>query len=360
MDKNRVGILTFPDSPSFGASLQMCGMYYALEQMGFCPEVINYTNPFMGKKAHITGHNAMPVWKKALLQLHNLPSDRKFRQFEDRIVKYPKKQISDRAELSRLSERYDKLVCGSDQVWNPYITGNDMSYFFDFCQDDRKKVAYAPSFGLTQVPEECEAAYRRELAKFAALSAREQRGCEMVKELTGRECLQVLDPSMLADRSLWKKQSKKPRHLPEHYIASFIFNPRAQISDFISRLSRDKGLPVVTVGGGLFTRLKDHSNTGPIGPDEWLYVLEHADYVVTDSFHGAAFSIIFERPLFVSLASSTNSRLVTLMDTFDMHDRVIGHEKFCAEGKTDYEKVGRIMEQKRTQSLQYLKNSLLE
>jgi len=112
----------------------------------------------------------------------------------------------------------------------------------------------------------------------------------------------------------------------------------------------------VTVGGTAISKLKKGFYTGAIGPSEWLYVLDHADYVVTDSFHGAAFSIIFHKNLLVSMASSTNSRLRTLLHTFELDNRTIG--AVLPEDKIDYNIVQKIMIKKREESLGFLRNAI--
>ena len=357
MKKKTVGILTFPNSPSFGASLQMLGMFQALKGLGVTPEVINYINPYMKSQKHISSSHSS-LLRKLLLAINSMPMKKKFRRFEQQLALYPHTPINDAGKLKTLADRYDYMVCGSDQVWNPLITGNDQSYFFDFCEDNSKKIAYAPSFGVDILPEENRAAVAKELKKFEALSVRETRGKEIIEELTGLTCPVVIDPSMLLDKDAWLRLAKRPENLPPKYIVYFIFNHNENVKAFANQLSNEKGLPVITLGGGLLTRLKDPRNIGVIGPDEWLYAIANAEYVITDSFHGAAFSIIFERSLIVSMASATNSRLITLMQTFHMEDRVLGDITFNPNGQTNYATVNKIMQQKRNDGLEYLRKSL--
>lgn len=357
MKKQTVGILTFPNSPSFGASLQMLGMFQALKGLGVTPEVINYINPYMKSQKHISRRRSS-LFRELLLAINNLPMKEKFRRFEQRVVLYPHKAINDAGELKALADRYDYMICGSDQVWNPLITGNDKSYYFDFCEDNSKKIAYAPSFGVNTLPEDQYAGIADALRSFAAVSVRETRGREIVEEMTGQTCPVVVDPSMLLDRDSWMRLAKKPKNLPDRYIVYFIFNHNEKVRVFADRLSTEKGVPVITLGGGLLSRLKDPRNIGAIGPDEWLYAIANAEYVITDSFHGAAFSIIFERSVVVSMASATNSRLVTLMETFHMEDRVLDDVTFNPDDRTDYAEVEQIMQQKRNEGLAYLRQSL--
>lgn len=349
----KVGILTFPNSPSFGAALQMRGLYQALQMLGCEVEVINYRNTYMSEKRHIRKEN--PV-KNLAIYILDYSGKKSFRNFEKQLVLFPKKIINETDDLSKISDRYDYLICGSDQVWNPNITGEDLNYFFSFSKDNSKKISYAASFGVSELNENFAKAVTRELIKFKSISVREERGAQIVYELLDTNCPIVLDPTMLIEQGEWRTCEKKIRGLPSNYIAKFIFNYDKNIERKIEELAEKTGLPVVTVGGTAISKLKKGLYTGSIGPSEWLYVLDHADYVVTDSFHGTAFSIIFHKNLLVSMASTTNSRLRTLLHTFELDNRVI--TAVLPEDKIDYKPVQEIMMKKRKESLDYLRNAI--
>ena len=340
----RVGILTFPNSPSYGASLQMRGLYRCLESLGHNVEIINYKNIYMASKKHFRTKSG-GVIKKIAISLLDAPTKYKFQRFEKKLDFYPKTILCEKDNLKGIAERYDYLICGSDQVWNPNITNEDMNYFFSFCEDNSKKISYAASFGVTELSEAFASKVREELQKFNYISVREEQGREIVVGLLDKECTVVLDPTMLLSQSEWKSCEKKNSKLPDKYIAKFIFNYDEAVERSIDELKRKTGLPLITVGGSLITKIKDRSFTGPLAPDEWLYVLDHAEYVVTDSFHGAAFSIIFHKKLFVSLASATNSRLKNLLHTFNLDNRVISINPSLDE--IDYNSVQMRMEEKK-------------
>lgn len=357
---SRVGILTFPNSPSFGASLQMYALYKALSDLGLDVEIINYKNDFMKKQKHMTAHmSSIGRVKARLSSVLDLHGRKEFERFEKQVAMFPLQEISSTEELNDLNNRYDYFVCGSDQVWNPKITGNDMNYFFTFCANDAKKISYAASFGLNEIPNELKKCFSDALLHFKKLSVREERGLNIVKELTNCEATLVVDPTMLLPKSAWEELAKQVRSLPAHYIAKFIFNNDEQVNKFIQRLSEETGLPIITIGGNALSFLKKGRYTGSIGPQEWLYTIKSADYVVTDSFHGAAFSIIFERNLFVSTASSTNSRLITLCNNFELQGTIIqDNPNFSFNNRIDYSIVDALMQHKRKQSIDFLKGSL--
>lgn len=353
----KIGILTFPNSPSYGASLQMFALYRAVKSLGADVEVINYINPYMKNRQHYKTNKRSFV-RHCLNAIAEQPNKRMFASFEKQIKLYPRRPFHRKEKLADLAQRYDYLICGSDQVWNPQITGTDLSYLFDFCTDNSKKIAYAPSFGFSQIQEDLKDQYSSLLKKFKSLSIREEAGHAVIKELIGADCKIVLDPSMLLTKETWEQQIRKKSGLPEHYVAMFIFNKNEKVKKFAANLAKEKGIPLINITGHAFTRLRHKECTGPLGPAQWLSVIQNADYVVTDSFHGTAFSIILEKELFVSLASATNSRLITLLNTFGLNDRIITDSNVREISRIDYKTVGDIMEQKRAESLAYLTDAL--
>ena len=195
-----------------------------------------------------------------------------------------------------------------------------------------------------------------EIEKFKCISVREEQGKKILSNLTSKKCSIVLDPSMLLSAHEWRSYEKKYSKLPKEYIARFIFNYDKNVEDQIAKFSQQKKLPIVTIGGTLFSKIKNKYHTGPIGPNEWLYILDNAKYVVTDSFHGAAFSIIFHKNLFVSMASTTNSRLYTLLNTFGLLDRVI--DRSLLDYEINYEQVQKVMDDHKGESLEFLKKAI--
>lgn len=351
----RIGILTFPNSPSFGASLQMFALYSAVSELGFTPEIINYINPYMQSKAHIGKTSAI---KNTIVEILSVHGRKMFKEFESQMAKYPEHSIHSHEELIPISERYDYMICGSDQVWNPLVTGNDTAYLFDFCTQNEKKVSYAPSFGLEEIPEDLKGEYAKLISEFHSLSVREHQGVKIVKELTGLEPQIVVDPSMLITKEKWERQMCVFKGLPSHYIVKFIFNERHFVNSFCDALHKKHGYPIITIGGIGPKKNLANGYTGPIGPQEWLSIIHNADCVVTDSFHGAAFSIIFNKNVYISLASSTKSRLETLVDTYGLEEQVITEEAKEMPGAIDYDGINKLLNTKRDESLEFLKSSL--
>lgn len=355
----KVGIFTFPNSTSYGAELQMYALYHAVETLGHTPEVINYHNAYMKLEKHQQGRNSLRKMVSRLLH-HRLHS--KFQHFEkERMVIHPKAPFSDPAKLPELAKRYDAVICGSDQVWNPDITGGDLSYFLNFCDEDTKRVAYAPSFGLSDFSEDFSTAIRGDLGKFHALSVREAPGQRLLADLIGKDVPLVCDPTLLMGPEDWA-QLEKPHPAAEGtYILYYTIRTSATLWDQCKAFARENGMRIVVVGGN---PLKNRKNRDPqvayavdIGPEEWLYLVHHARYVVTNSFHGTAFSVNYRKDFYVEFSSLTNSRLTQITRALGLTAQVTGEKPLRGE-PVDYSTADQVLPQMRRASMDYLLNAL--
>ena len=212
-------------------------------------------------------------------------------------------------------EGIDFFIAGSDQVWNPRWNGNGYQ-FLNFAPPSRR-LSFSASFGIQEIPENLRAEYAGYLADMRYISVREQRGVEIVKELTGRDAELTPDPTLLLQREEWDKAVDTVRMaLPEQYIAAYFLGetPKA-VYDF----AKKKGLPLIELNR------RDRKKWYSVDPLQFLYILRSARYVLTDSFHGTAFSLKFEKEFYVfrrSDGAGMFSRIETLASMFDLWDRV--------------------------------------
>lgn len=354
-----IGILTFPNSTSFGATLQMYALYHSVEQLGYNAEVINYYNAYMKAQQHISKQS----WVRTMAQhLLHYRQHRKFHSFEKRcMVRYPSSAFTEPAKLPELAKRYGAVICGSDQVWNPDITGADLSYFLNFCGEETHRVAYAPSFGITDFPEDFKNSIREDLQCFHALSVRETPGQKVLEELTERDVPLVCDPTFLLNAQQWRTLERAHPAAEEPYILYYTIRSSANLWNQCKAFAKEKGLRIVVIGGNLLKKWKQKDKNivyaMNIGPEEWLYLMHHAEYVVTNSFHGTAFSVNFHKDFYLEMSSLTNSRLCQIVDALGLGERVIGENNWSSE-PIHYESVEQRLSPLRLSSLEYLKNAL--
>ena len=205
----KVGILTFPNSRSYGAALQMYALYHTVNNLGHKAEIINYYNDFMRAEKHFQpiGSSDLKYFARRIARrlLHARVYEA-FEHFEHKNMDmHPRKFFARKENLFSVGARYDAVICGSDQVWNPDITGRDVSYFLDFCGEKTRRVSYAPSFGVETLPDDFAVQAAEELKKFHALSAREEQGRKIIADLTGMDVPVVIDPTMLLDATQWQR-----------------------------------------------------------------------------------------------------------------------------------------------------------
>ncbi len=289
-----------------------------------------------------------------LLMLQKKRSQR-FKQFSDEKLHISSALLNRENIIKDWVDSIDYFICGSDQIWNPnYATTSELA-FCSFAPE--KTICLAPSFGVSEIPTYRVEEYRYWLEKIKILSVRENVGQKIIKTLTGRKAEILIDPTMLISVEKWKKLCKEPKEgLPEHYIVCyFLGRIDKKYYDKIVKFSKSKVLPVVM----LFDITTPEYYT--FDPAEVLYTIQHAEYVLTDSFHGTVFSILFHKNFYVFTRNegniNMNSRIETLLEKFQLEDRVF-NEKNNIVSLKQWEKSDYILEKEREKARKYLYEAL--
>lgn len=214
-------------------------------------------------------------------------------------------------------ERYDAFIVGSDQVWRPRYNCNLGNMFLDFTEGmNVKRIAYGASFGTDQweIEEAQTKEYARLAQQFDAISVRESSGVSLCKEHLGVDTTHVLDPTMLLDADDYRSLCPGNLHPDREYIAIFCLDLTKEKLAIINRIGIERNLPIYFIGR--FTK------NGYPSIENWLEGIAHASYVITDSFHGAAFSIIFEKQfLTLSNPARGDERFRSLFESLRISNR---------------------------------------
>lgn len=361
----KIGILSLPKTQSHGAALQLYALYYTLVKLGCYVEVINYCSH--DGIEHYKSNTSLPkrvvdICKKTFVSFFIKSPKSAFRKFEKQIVKYPAKTISTDEELSTLSDRYDRFIVGSDQVWNSFITGSTLGFFLDFVKDNNKKAAYAPSFGTDKVDSEKKDKIANLLKEFQYLSVREKKGAEIIKELTGLDVPVVLDPTFLVCRQEWLKKAIYPLKQYGKYVLYYTVKPSPGLRQNALNFAKKNGFKFVQIGGGFKDFLNsDIEIASGVGPAQFLGLINGAEYIITNSFHGIALSINLHKNFYVEYSSDTNSRLINIIDTFNLNHCVVkGDLTATSPIKIDYTHVDSILVKLKEKSQLYLKSIIKE
>ena len=222
-------------------------------------------------------------------------------------------------DFSKVADEYDYFVTGSDQVWNPYFA--DLEKLFIKFAPREKRIAYAASISCPEIPQDKLQMFIDGVNGMKEISVREQAGAELIEKLTGRKVEVVADPTMLVAAEKWREIARKPSWLKgdEEILTTYFLGKRPD--DVINRLADEHGLKVVNI---LDERVFEHY---AVAPEEWLWLIDNASLMYTDSFHGTVFSILFRRPFVVAerigdgCVNKMTSRIDTLLGKFGLEAR---------------------------------------
>ena len=302
---------------NYGQTLQRFALQHTLKKFADSVEFLwNEPNKFFPETGE--GNPAMQsVLRKEgnvyrqLLILREAVRQSKFKDFENLHIN----TRFDIPYFEELADEYDFFVVGSDQVWNPqwyppYI-------FLNFVPRE-KKITYAASFGVNAIPDDKKEIFSRGIADFNYLSVREESAIKIIKDLTGRTALLLLDPVLLLTADEWLTVAQKPTWFKEKYSRGYVLTyhlselPPPEIKILADKLN----LPVINL---LNT---DNYNHFTVGPAEFVWLFANASLVFTNSFHGMAYSTLFKHPFVLNgLRMKNDPRLVSFLKLFGLGDR---------------------------------------
>lgn len=354
----KLGIITFHRALNYGAILQTYALQNILKDKKISCEVIDYRcKPIEMNYKPITVKKIMHIKSFLYMLIHNgleFKNRKKFRNFLKQHIILSKKVSKKNIEI--LSNQYDGFVTGSDQVWNCFITSFDKAYFLEFVSDTIPKCSYAASFGINEIPEEYQSEYVQLLNRFNVLTVREQEGARIVKQLIGKEVPVVLDPVLLLNGFRWY-QIGSNRLVEENYIVIYFIVESEAMFELARRLSRATGLTIIYISDRI-TSPKGIRRIKGVGPEEFISLLLHATYIITNSFHGIAFSILFHKEFFVQLLpipAKVNSRIIDILKLFHLEERIVEDDgEMHTMRKINYSNVNEILDRERKKSFEYL------
>ncbi|MDE5977513.1 MAG: polysaccharide pyruvyl transferase family protein [Turicibacter sp.] len=368
----KVAVITLKDSPNYGGILQAYALQEVVKKLGHDCVLIDYMNnefrhkfTFFGKPSGMS----MVYWlyKKVQYPLMTVMM-RRMMPFYNRMNLT--RHFQEAAELVELNGKYDVFITGSDQVWACDLNNYDDSYFLSFVDKNHRKIAYAASFGRTSdMLKDVEKNFiAPRLGLFDRIGVRERSGTEVIKSLSGRDdAVEVLDPTLLLDKSDWE-------HLVDHkhkgkgkkYILCYLMQSRINDREalkYAKELSRNTGMPVVKICRGLTSVIWGEALYIPT-VEQWLGLFLDAEYIITNSFHGVAFSINFEKSFTAFLegnpASGRNSRIYDRCKDFGLLDRiqVVGSKKKTQAKQIEYSRVRPIIQKRKIESINILRSAI--
>lgn len=274
------------------------------------------------------------------------------------------------SDIQKLASNFDAVITCSDQLWSPAGLGTNF-YNLMFVPDNVKKVSFASSFGVSQIPWYQKKATARYLRRIEFVSCRENRGAEIVKELTSRDVPVLMDPVFAFDKEQWEQIVPAERIYDEPYIFCYFLGSNIAYRKVAKKFAYEKGLKIVFLKFlDQYVEYDEHfGDISPfdVDPNKFLNILRGAEYVFTDSFHGCAFSIlmqknfvIFNRYSNLSCASK-NSRIDTVCGNLELDNRRVNANSelnTITESNIDWASVATKTQKYRERMWNYLNEAL--
>ena len=346
----KIAILTITNSGlNFGNRLQNFALQESLRDCGAEVETIQSAKS-------VKGSIILSSIRRTIKMIVKNDKRRKcFNHFNKKYVTFSKKIRYENINESDFANKYDAFVAGSDQVWNPNFHFNSDFEFASFAPEN-KRYSYAASIGVSDIKGEHKEAFIKNIQGMKELSVREEDSIPLIRRLTGRDALIHVDPTMLLEKEKYFEiEEIPPQGLPEKYLLTyFLGNVPDEYQRNIQKLADRLSLEVVNLSETKGTKYYE------IGPQHFLYVLHHADYICTDSFHGSVFSILFEKRFSIFVRTDNdvpmNSRVETLVHKFGLQERLT--ENMNVEDALvaiNYERVNEILAKERVEAKEYIK-----
>ena len=344
----KVGIITIVNVNNYGAELQAFATFRKLQLMGYNAEIINYlyykdwryidskmsrsfnSMSIKGKIIYFAKYRVASFVLNKILPLickdvkQRIANFNSFHQHNTRFSKLYKSM----KDLYTDTPIYDVYMVGSDQVWNPNASSSIEPYFLTFAPHSALTVSYASSFGVSKIENNSIAnRIKLGLSSIKTISVRESSGVNLVKELTGRTAQLVCDPTLLLNKSEWTMFMKPVSNMPQRYVLIYQLSESDAIVKLATRIGKQEQIPVYRICKRAFKVKKDKGvvNILNAGPSEFLSLITNASFIITNSFHGTAFSINFDVPFYtvVSAKKKNNNRMESLLDYVGLGKRIV-------------------------------------
>jgi hypothetical protein len=327
MPGKKIGILTLPIKNNYGGIIQLVALYHFLESKGFHPvwiEKNQWYSPIKGNVIKLLEKN--PLYKiydpKDFAKIDSL--HKQIRPFLKRHLANRTRPINNEIQLKEATNDIDAFVVGSDQVWRlEYVKDNYPTYFLDFVAQGKMKIAYAASFGKDywEGAEESIQHISKLLKEFDLVTVREDKGVEVCKNTFGYpNAHHVLDPTFLPEVSFYEKLITSINLDKKIELFNYVLDPTPNSAQLVEKISAQKNLKI----NKIYLNESKANRTQSALVENWLAHFYHADFVVTDSFHGMVFSIIFNKPFIVFGNKERGlTRFTSLLKLLDLEERLI-------------------------------------
>lgn len=362
-NKTKIAVLTWINYHNYGSYLQASALQHVLSDeyevrlIDFCAAEGNRSGESAGKAFKRTvGAKVQSLLRHNPLYLSE-EQKKKYAAYKKAVLSCTP-PCCDAAQLAELNKQFDVFIAGSDQIWAP--TAFNDPFFLNFVNDDKKKIAYAPSLGINRIDDpNLLSVYRKYLVRFDALSVREDESVRFFKKAFQLDAEWVLDPVFLLKKEEWDAFLGLREH-SEPYLLAYFLGDRKKYWKAVLKTAREQGLPIKII--------PVHRNDCKFGecieagPREFAELIKNARFVCTDSFHAMAFSLIYNKPFFVfkrfndRAENCQNSRIYSLLRLIQTRSPLV--QRAGSPPQLDYPAINARLAEARSRSLRFLFGSL--
>lgn len=359
---------------NYGSSLQVLATKTILKELGYDCRLVAMKSLIKGRDIRIkklitilirswlirgkNGANALSTYKGSYNKVMIGDSVTRFEQFTN---EYLEPHYMSWNSMKRLAKECIACFAGSDQIWNSSTMYVDPMYYLRFAPAE-KRIAFAPSFGRDFVAEYNKKKMSKWISDFAYLSVREDSGVRLIKELTGRDAIHLIDPTLMVKGETWKNTLNLQNKQENYILTYFLDKPSESARKAIAELKETLKCEVIAIPYQ-FDDMSYCDKVVPTGPIEFLDLINNAKCVLTDSFHGTAFSINLHTPFYVfgrnyGTAHSQNSRIESILKMMNMQDRFEQKDIVGQLKAINFEVSEQILSDERNKSRNYIINTI--
>lgn len=368
-----VGIITIHRINNYGSIFQAYALQRVCEDMGYKTEIIDYCFPNIqhANNKYITKYDLLPkepLVLKLLFCYALWKQHWKISRFVNNYQNLSDNRYNSPEDLISNPPRYDVYITGSDQLWNPRHCNGDPAFLLHFAPEKALKISYAASFGVKDIPQSLHFLYKKLLDRYSFISVREASGVELVRNIVGKNAIEVLDPTLLLSFNEWNKIASPNRQFKKKYILCYFLNYSYSAFPYVDKLAeymqKQTGYEIIRVARPPQKLWISHTHYRVgASPEEFLALVRDAEMILTTSFHGTAFAVNYGKPVFTIVQDrfASDSRQVSLMHNLGLDNQVLSINDVMPDKirfSYDIQLVQKRLESLRQRSVDYLKTAL--
>lgn len=363
----KVGIITRHAIANYGSILQSYATQKVLENLNYDSEIIDYVRTeeksenlvkTFTKNSKFWNKNFITRLLYRLIQSPNLKKmEKEFKKNRQKYLKMSKKQYE---SLESDIPEYDIYCTGSDQVWGQIANLDyDENYFLKFVPKDKKCISYAASFGKANISNELKEKLPIFLKKYSSILVRENSAVEILENCKITSNV-VLDPTLLLKKEDWEKLYNEKYKIDKEYILVYQLHHNKNFNKYLKKLKKHTKLKIYRISPSFYFKILPGKLIYLPSLEEFITLFHDAKYIVTDSFHGTVFSILFNKEMIDILPRKTGTRIESILDLFGIKNRILdSYDNFdIINERIDFTDINKKLEVERNKSLKLLKEAL--